>query len=102
MIRRAAGTTLRSPGSNLKVPSVCSKPSRSMSKARDFSSQSYSPGNTAPAKSSPVDPPSKSREKDNMVGLNDKFVSLINKVCGLHLLIICYNLFNEVNGLFCP
>nr|XP_040041742.1 keratin, type II cytoskeletal 8-like isoform X1 [Gasterosteus aculeatus aculeatus] len=80
MIRRAAGTTLRSPGSNLKVPSVCSKPSRSMSKARDFSSQSYSPGNTAPAKSSPVDPPSKSREKDNMVGLNDKFVSLINKV----------------------
>ncbi len=58
-----------------------------MSKPRDYSSQSYSPGTTGPAKSTPtnrVDPSGKSREKDDMVGLNDKFVRLIDKVCKLH------------------
>ncbi|XP_060888800.1 keratin, type II cytoskeletal 8-like [Labrus mixtus] len=55
-----------------------------MSKAKDYSSQSYSPGTTGPAKSQPtnnkVDGTGKSREKDDMVGLNDKFVRLIDKV----------------------
>ncbi|XP_059184076.1 keratin, type II cytoskeletal 8-like [Centropristis striata] len=55
-----------------------------MSKPRDYSSQSYSPGSTGPAKSYPtnnkIDPSGKSREKDDMVGLNDKFVKLIDKM----------------------
>ncbi|XP_070711806.1 intermediate filament protein ON3-like [Pempheris klunzingeri] len=55
-----------------------------MSKPRDYSSQSFSPSGTGPAKSYPtnnkVDPSGKSREKDDMVGLNDKFVRLIDKV----------------------
>ncbi|XP_029308243.1 keratin, type II cytoskeletal 8-like [Cottoperca gobio] len=55
-----------------------------MSKAKDYSSQSYSPGSTGPVKSNPTnkktDPAGKSREKDDMVGLNDKFVRLIEKV----------------------
>ncbi|KAL6115303.1 uncharacterized protein ACO6RY_00192 [Pungitius sinensis] len=51
-----------------------------MSNPRDYSSQSYSPGNKAPAKSSPPDMSDKSKEKDAMVGLNDQFVRLINKV----------------------
>ncbi|KAM3585499.1 uncharacterized protein V6R79_019252 [Siganus canaliculatus] len=54
-----------------------------MSKPRDYSSQSYSPSSTGPAKSTPtgkVDSSGKSREKDDMVGLNDKFVRLIDKV----------------------
>ncbi|XP_038575823.1 keratin, type II cytoskeletal 8-like isoform X1 [Micropterus salmoides] len=54
-----------------------------MSKPRDYSSQSYSPGNTGPVKSYPtnkIDPAGKSREKDDMVGLNDRFVRLIDKV----------------------
>ncbi|KAM9334044.1 keratin, type II cytoskeletal 8-like isoform 2-T2 [Symphorus nematophorus] len=55
-----------------------------MSKPRDYSSQSYSPGSTGPTKSLPtnnkVDSTGKSREKDDMVGLNDKFVRLIDKV----------------------
>ncbi|KAM6893872.1 keratin, type II cytoskeletal 8-like [Xenentodon cancila] len=54
-----------------------------MSKPRDFSSQSYSPGSAGPARSYPTntaDKSGKSREKDDMVGLNDKFVQLIDKV----------------------
>ncbi|XP_023275953.1 keratin, type II cytoskeletal 8-like [Seriola lalandi dorsalis] len=55
-----------------------------MSKPRDYSSQSYSPSGTGPAKSLPtnnkIDSAGKSREKDDMVGLNDKFVQLIDKV----------------------
>ncbi|XP_068447158.1 keratin, type II cytoskeletal 8-like [Clinocottus analis] len=55
-----------------------------MSKAKDYSSQSYSPGSSGPVKSFPsnkkIDPSGKSREKDDMVGLNDKFVRLIDKV----------------------
>uniref|UniRef100_UPI0037E81523 keratin, type II cytoskeletal 8-like n=1 Tax=Semicossyphus pulcher TaxID=241346 RepID=UPI0037E81523 len=57
-----------------------------MSKANDYSSQSYTPGTTGPTKSQPtkkVDGAGKSREKDDMVGLNDKFVQLINKVKAL-------------------
>ncbi|XP_008303136.1 intermediate filament protein ON3-like isoform X2 [Stegastes partitus] len=57
-----------------------------MSKARDYSSQSYSPSSGGPAKSQPsgkVDPTGKSREKDDMVGLNNKFVQLIDKVKNL-------------------
>lgn len=64
-----------------------------MSRARDFSSQSYSPSSPssgAPAHSQPgsqpgsaVDPTAKSREKDDMVGLNNKFVQLIDKVKNL-------------------
>lgn len=49
-----------------------------MSKPRDYSSQSYSPSTNGPTKSQPAN--SKSREKDDMVGLNDKFVRLIDKV----------------------
>ncbi|XP_070850143.1 keratin, type II cytoskeletal 8-like [Chaetodon trifascialis] len=55
-----------------------------MSKPRDYSSQSYSPSSTGPSRSYPtvnkIDPTGKSREKDEMVGLNDKFVRLIDKV----------------------
>ncbi|XP_044043965.1 keratin, type II cytoskeletal 8-like isoform X2 [Siniperca chuatsi] len=54
-----------------------------MSTPKDYSSQSYSPGSTGPAKSYPtnkIDPTGKSREKDDMVGLNDKFIRLIDKV----------------------
>lgn len=55
-----------------------------MSKAKDYSSQSYTPGATGPTKSqatnNKVDGAGKSREKDDMVGLNDKFVRLIDKV----------------------
>uniref|UniRef100_A0AAQ5YZN7 Keratin, type II cytoskeletal 8 n=1 Tax=Amphiprion ocellaris TaxID=80972 RepID=A0AAQ5YZN7_AMPOC len=57
-----------------------------MSRPGDYSSQSYSPSNGAPAKSQPssrVDPTGKSREKDDMVGLNNKFVQLIDKVKNL-------------------
>lgn len=53
--------------------------SRTMSRPRDYSSQSYSPSGTGPSKSVPN--ANKSREKDDMVGLNDKFVQLIDKVC---------------------
>lgn len=58
-----------------------------MSKAKDYSSQSFSPssGSGGRTKSQPtgdkVDSSGKSREKDDMVGLNDKFVRLIDKVC---------------------
>ncbi|KAG7236538.1 hypothetical protein INR49_000801 [Caranx melampygus] len=55
-----------------------------MSKPRDYSSQSYTPGTNGPTKSQPtntkIDSAGKSREKDDMVGLNDKFVRLIDKV----------------------
>ncbi|XP_033481142.1 keratin, type II cytoskeletal 8-like isoform X2 [Epinephelus lanceolatus] len=57
-----------------------------MSKPRDYSSQSYSPGSKGPVRSYPtnnIDPSGKSREKDDMVGLNDKFVRLIDKVKNL-------------------
>ncbi|XP_031708106.1 keratin, type II cytoskeletal 8-like isoform X1 [Anarrhichthys ocellatus] len=58
-----------------------------MSKPRDYSSQSYSPGIKGPVKSSStdnkIDPSVKSREKDAMVGLNDKFIQLIDKVKNL-------------------
>ncbi|KAK5847767.1 hypothetical protein PBY51_016870 [Eleginops maclovinus] len=53
-----------------------------MSKTRDYSSQSYSPGSSAPVKSTAgkkIDTEGKSREKDDMVGLNDKFLRLIEK-----------------------
>lgn len=65
-----------------------------MSKPRDYSSQSYSPGSTGPNKSYPtgnkIDQSGKTREKDDMVGLNDKFVRLIEKVCKLLLLFFLY------------
>ncbi|KAE8278383.1 Keratin, type II cytoskeletal 8 Cytokeratin-8 [Larimichthys crocea] len=56
-----------------------------MSKPRDYSSQTYSPSGTGPAKSYPtadskIDSSGKSREKEDLVGLNDKFVRLIEKV----------------------
>ncbi|XP_042260590.1 keratin, type II cytoskeletal 8-like isoform X1 [Thunnus maccoyii] len=55
-----------------------------MSKPRDYSSQTYSPSGSGPAKSYPtnkkIDPSGKSKEKDDMVGLNDKFVRLIDKM----------------------
>jgi len=55
-----------------------------MSKPRDYSSQTYSPSGSGPAKSLPtnrkIDPSGKSKEKDDMVGLNDKFVRLIDKM----------------------
>ncbi|XP_056287283.1 keratin, type II cytoskeletal 8-like [Pseudoliparis swirei] len=55
-----------------------------MSRPRDYSSQTYPPGLTGPVKSFPtrdkIDPSGKSREKDDMVALNDKFVRLIDKV----------------------
>ncbi|XP_074520987.1 keratin, type II cytoskeletal 8-like [Halichoeres trimaculatus] len=58
-----------------------------MSKAKDYSSQSYTPGTSGPTKSqannNKVDGAGKSREKDDMVGLNDKFVRLIDKVKNL-------------------
>ncbi|XP_042368787.1 keratin, type II cytoskeletal 8-like [Plectropomus leopardus] len=57
-----------------------------MSKPGGYSSQSYSPSGTGPVKSYPtnkIDPTGKSREKDDMVGLNDKFVRLIDKVKNL-------------------
>ncbi|XP_060923105.1 keratin, type II cytoskeletal 8-like [Limanda limanda] len=56
-----------------------------MSQPRDYSSQSYSPGSKGPAKSKPpkINTSGKSREKDDMVGLNDKFVQLIDKVKNL-------------------
>lgn len=50
-----------------------------MSRPRDYSSQSYNPSGTGPSKSYPS--ANKSREKDDMVGLNDKFIQLIDKVC---------------------
>lgn len=56
-----------------------------MSKGRDYSSQSYSPSGAGPTRSYPtgnkIDPSGKSREREDMVGLNDKFVRLIDKVC---------------------
>lgn len=48
-----------------------------MSKPGDFSSQTYTPGDK-PAKSVPSG--GKTKDKDNMVGLNDKFVQLIDKM----------------------
>nr|XP_057908183.1 intermediate filament protein ON3-like [Doryrhamphus excisus] len=54
-----------------------------MSKGRDYSSQSYTPGGPPLPRSYPtgnLDSAGKSRERDDMVGLNDKFVSLIEKV----------------------
>ncbi|XP_030266019.1 intermediate filament protein ON3-like isoform X3 [Sparus aurata] len=58
-----------------------------MSKGRDYSSQSYSPSGAGPTRSYPtgnkIDPSGKSREKEDMVGLNDKFVRLIDKVKNL-------------------
>uniref|UniRef100_A0A8D3AUW8 Keratin, type II cytoskeletal 8 n=1 Tax=Scophthalmus maximus TaxID=52904 RepID=A0A8D3AUW8_SCOMX len=58
-----------------------------MSQQRDYSSQSYSPGGAGPARCQPthhrINPAGKSREKDDMVGLNDKFVQLIDKVKNL-------------------
>ncbi|XP_069020098.1 keratin, type II cytoskeletal 8-like isoform X1 [Embiotoca jacksoni] len=54
-----------------------------MSKPRDYSSQSYTPGTAGPAKSQPsnkLDSSGKSRENDESFGLNDKFVQLIDKV----------------------
>ncbi|KAI4831374.1 hypothetical protein KUCAC02_000918 [Chaenocephalus aceratus] len=52
-----------------------------MSKIRDYSSQSYTPGSkpTKSTASNKIDKSGKSREKDDMVGLNDKFVRLIEK-----------------------
>lgn len=73
-------------GSPVRLPDL-SSPEQccTMSKPRDYSSQSYSPSSTGPSKSYPtankIDPSGKSREKDDLVGLNDKFVRLIDKVC---------------------
>lgn len=61
-----------------------------MSKAKDYSSQSFSPSSSGRTKSQPtgdkVNSAGKSQEKDDMVGLNDKFVRLIDKVCKSQLL----------------
>lgn len=46
-----------------------------MSKPGDFSSQSYAPSGKRSASN-----PGQSKEKDDMVGLNNKFVQLIDKV----------------------
>ncbi|XP_028810575.1 intermediate filament protein ON3-like [Denticeps clupeoides] len=54
-------------------------------KAGGFSSQSYSPRGQASAKLDPHDQKAKNDEKDQMVGLNDKFVSYITKVQNLEL-----------------
>ncbi|TKS66539.1 Keratin, type II cytoskeletal 8 [Collichthys lucidus] len=59
-----------------------------MSKPGDYSSQTYSPSGSGPAKSYPtadskIDSSGKSREKEDLVGLNDKFVRLIEKVKNL-------------------
>ncbi|XP_005752953.1 keratin, type II cytoskeletal 8-like isoform X1 [Pundamilia nyererei] len=57
-----------------------------MSKPRDYSSQSYSPSSKKPLRSVPtdrVDSSGKSKEKNDLVGLNDKFVALIEKVKNL-------------------
>ncbi|XP_004575241.1 keratin, type II cytoskeletal 8 isoform X1 [Maylandia zebra] len=57
-----------------------------MSKPRDYSSQSYSPSSKKPLRSVPtdrVDSSGKSKEKNELVGLNDKFVALIEKVKNL-------------------
>ncbi|XP_019747104.1 intermediate filament protein ON3-like isoform X2 [Hippocampus comes] len=55
-----------------------------MSKGKNYSSQSYTPsGSSTPDRSNPrnnVSSVGKFREKDDMVGLNDKFVRLIEKV----------------------
>ncbi|XP_053170249.1 keratin, type II cytoskeletal 8-like [Scomber japonicus] len=54
-----------------------------MSKPGGYSSQSYNPGRSGPVKSKPIekiDTSGKSKEKDDMVGLNDKFVRLIDKM----------------------
>ncbi|XP_061745515.1 intermediate filament protein ON3-like isoform X1 [Nerophis ophidion] len=51
-----------------------------MSKGRDYSSQSYTPGSAKSYPTNKVDSAGKSRERDDMVGLNDKFVKLIEKV----------------------
>ncbi|XP_028991973.1 keratin, type II cytoskeletal 8-like [Betta splendens] len=52
-----------------------------MSNSRGFSSQSYTPSSSGPAKS--VDTSDKHKEKKALVGLNDKFVKLIDKVKNL-------------------
>nr|XP_020456375.1 keratin, type II cytoskeletal 8-like [Monopterus albus] len=55
-----------------------------MSKPGGYSSQSCSPGSAAPAKGqASIEASAKAREKDDMVGLNDKFVKLIDKVKNL-------------------
>ncbi|XP_077580503.1 keratin, type II cytoskeletal 8-like [Stigmatopora nigra] len=52
-----------------------------MSQGRDYSSQSYTPGDSPTrARSYPEKNADKFREKDDMIGLNDKFVRLIEKV----------------------
>lgn len=55
-----------------------------MSTSKNYSSQSYTPnGSATPDRSNPrnnVSSAGKFREKDDMVGLNDKFVRLIEKV----------------------
>ncbi|XP_051912913.1 intermediate filament protein ON3-like isoform X1 [Hippocampus zosterae] len=55
-----------------------------MSKGKNYSSQSYTPrGSSTPDRSNPrnnICAGGKFREKDDMVGLNDKFVRLIEKV----------------------
>ncbi|KAM9820853.1 intermediate filament protein ON3-like [Neosynchiropus ocellatus] len=47
-----------------------------MSRPGEYSSQSYSPARSGPARSVPAQSP----EKDDMVGLNDKFIALIEKM----------------------
>ncbi|KAM4560310.1 keratin, type II cytoskeletal 8-like isoform 2-T2 [Odontesthes bonariensis] len=57
-----------------------------MSKPKDYSSQTYNPGSGGPIKSQPpkaIDSSGKSKEKEDMVGLNNKFVQLIDKVKNL-------------------
>ncbi|XP_038154861.1 intermediate filament protein ON3-like [Cyprinodon tularosa] len=54
--------------------------------SRNYSSQSYSPNSGGPIKSKPsekIDSSGKNNEKNEMVGLNDKFVKLIERVKNL-------------------
>ncbi|XP_030610017.1 intermediate filament protein ON3-like [Archocentrus centrarchus] len=51
-----------------------------MSKPGNYSSQSYSPSDKKPIKSVPIEESGNFKNKEALVGLNDKFIALIDKV----------------------